>query len=75
MFGFLFCSIFFQKLILDMPADSPELKFGLNVYKNAKAAMSATFYVNNIVVDLAGQLEGVENLIIGKGGKATLRSV
>ena len=58
-----------------MPDDSPELMFGLNVYNGATISMSATFYVNNIILDLAGQLSGVEHLIIGKGGEATLRWV
>ena len=62
-----------QEVQIDMPADSPELMFGLNVYSGATISMSATFYVNNIILDLAGQLRGVEHLIIGNGGEATLR--
>ena len=64
-----------QEVRIDMPDDSPELMFGLNVYNGATISMSATFYVNNIILDLAGQLSGVEHLIIGKGGEATLRCV
>jgi hypothetical protein len=58
-----------------MPATAPELRYGLNVYKGAIVKMSSTLYVNSIIMMLEGQLSGVDNLIIGKGGNVTLRFV
>ena len=64
---------YFQELSFDLPLDSPELMFGLNVYSAGNVIMKRTLYVNNIVLDLAGKLSGVEDLIIGTGGLAILR--
>ena len=56
-----------------MPDDAPELMWGMSVYKDGIVSLSATLYVNDIDMDLEGELSGVEYLVIGKDGTVTLR--
>ena len=62
-----------QEFTFALPEASPELMYGLSVYTRGTVAMERTLYVNNILLDLAGILSGVEHLVIGRGGTAILR--
>ena len=63
----------FQSLTVDLPEDSPELRFGLQLYEGGILRMKKVLNVNNITMILEGPITGVEELIIGRGGLAVLR--
>lgn len=62
-----------QELTADLPADSPELQFGLIIYTGGLMGTAQTFVVNDITLELEGTVSGMENLIIGPGGKFLLK--
>ena len=65
----------FQNLGIGLPADSPELQFPLHIYPDGNVEMQRSLYVNNITLELAGIISGVDDLIIGSNGIAIIRLV
>lgn len=60
-------------LISELPADSPDLQFGLQIYPGGVMSAEQYLFVNNITIELEGTLTGVENLVIGPRGKVILK--
>ena len=62
-----------QELTAELPYDSPELQFGLTVYPDGVLKMQKLLYVNNITLQVSGVVSGMEDLVIGRNGKAIIR--
>ena len=64
-----------QQLTASLPAESPELQFGLSIYRDGIVKMDQQFVVRHITVDIAGIVAGMEDLIVGKHAHVIVRWV
>ena len=64
-----------QQLTASLPAESPELQFGLSIYRNGTVKMHQQFVVRHITVDIAGVVAGMEDLVVGKQAHVIIRWV
>ncbi|KAH3816418.1 hypothetical protein DPMN_117934 [Dreissena polymorpha] len=63
----------YQKISTSLPADSPELQFGLFVYELGTMLAEKTLTVKGITIENEGKLSGIEHLVIGPKGVIILR--
>ena len=64
-----------KQLTASLPEDSPELQFGLSIYRNSIVKMDQQFIVRDIKVDIAGVVAGMEDLVVGKHAHVIIRWV
>ena len=60
-------------MISELPADSPDLQFGLQIYPGGMMSAEEYLFVYNITIELEGTLTGVENLVIGPQGRVIIK--
>lgn len=65
----------YQNFASKLPADSPELQFGIFVYDYGVMLAEQVLTVTGITIENEGSLSGVENLVIGPNGVIILRYV
>ncbi|WAR26294.1 hypothetical protein MAR_011998 [Mya arenaria] len=63
----------YQQISTSLPADSPELQFGIFVYDLGTMLAEQTLTVKGITIENEGALSGVEHLVIGPNGVIILR--
>ena len=65
----------YQQFASSLPADSPELQFGVFVYELGTMLAEQVLTVTGITIENEGALSGVENLVIGPNGVIILRYI
>ncbi len=69
----LLCLAFPKTLTVDLPADSPELQFGLHVYSGGTVSMGSLMYLNSISIQNEGTIAGAQDLVVGHNSSVVLR--